>query len=90
MWELAACLLPYAGRTPFEIGHAVAYQKERLLIPKTCPPSVAALMAACWVDLTDEECVGSESEDGAARTGGRPTFSAIVDRLQTLKELERF
>ncbi|KAL6758610.1 hypothetical protein V8C86DRAFT_2592545 [Haematococcus lacustris] len=66
MWECLTRKLPYAGLAPFQAATAVVYQGLRPDIPACTPPSLAALIKACWAAVPDQ----------------RPSFNAVVADLQ--------
>ncbi|KAJ9529577.1 hypothetical protein QJQ45_013916 [Haematococcus lacustris] len=66
MWECLTRKLPYAGLAPFQAATAVVYQGLRPDIPACTPPSLAALIKACWAAVPDQ----------------RPSFNVVVADLQ--------
>eukprot|EP00887_Chlorella_sp_A99_P004269 scaffold15.g4269.t1 len=66
-WECLTGRLPWREvASPMAIIYAVGCQNERLLLPESCPPALAQLVADCW---------GQEPEI-------RPSFPAILERLR--------
>lgn len=48
LWEMLARATPWPGLSGPQVMFAVAVQKERLAIPHTTPPRLAALIQRLW------------------------------------------
>jgi len=65
LYELFTLLEPWAGVAPMAVIGKVGFQNERLQVPETVDPRIAALMQRCWADTS----------------AMRPSFSVILDEL---------
>ncbi|XP_015647397.1 serine/threonine-protein kinase STY17 isoform X1 [Oryza sativa Japonica Group] len=70
IWELLTGKLPYEDMTPLQAAVAVVQKDLRPIIPADTHPMLAGLLQKCW------------QKDPALR----PTFSEILDILNSIKE----
>jgi serine/threonine protein kinase len=68
VWELLTRQCPYDKMTPIQCALAVLNRNQRPEIPKWCPPSLQALIRACWKKDPDE----------------RPSFAQILAALDAM------
>uniref|UniRef100_A0A0E0I0I1 Protein kinase domain-containing protein n=1 Tax=Oryza nivara TaxID=4536 RepID=A0A0E0I0I1_ORYNI len=73
IWELLTGKLPYEDMTPLQAAVAVVQKDLRPIIPADTHPMLAGLLQKCW------------QKDPALR----PTFSEILDILNSIKEAVR-
>ncbi|PRP84155.1 putative leucine-rich repeat receptor-like protein kinase [Planoprotostelium fungivorum] len=66
MWEILEATEPWAGESAISVAIRVTANRERLTTPTECPPSLADIMTACWLEEPND----------------RPDFAQIGNRLK--------
>ncbi|PRP84098.1 hypothetical protein PROFUN_04089 [Planoprotostelium fungivorum] len=66
MWEILEATEPWAGESAMSVAIRVTTNRERLTTPTECPPSLADIMTACWLEEPND----------------RPDFAQIGNRLK--------
>lgn len=54
LWEIFSCRLPYKDYDNIYILYSVAYREKTPSMPSDCPPALADVFIACWMQKSAE------------------------------------
>lgn len=72
LYELVTNSEPWTSLNPMQVVGAVGFAGQRLSLPPTLDPKVAAIINSCW----------------ASKAADRPSFSYVLEALRGFKELK--
>uniref|UniRef100_A0A2N9HYC0 Protein kinase domain-containing protein n=1 Tax=Fagus sylvatica TaxID=28930 RepID=A0A2N9HYC0_FAGSY len=78
LWELVTLQQPWRNLNPPQVVAAVGFKGERLEIPNTVNPEVAALIKACWDSGMDNNNWRPTPSQGFVGGGGNPPWTPSI------------